>query len=72
MPSLTVSEYVPDIFGVALVLAPEEAESPTPDQTNEVAPPDGFASRVTVPPSHMYPLLVGLATGLRFTVTLVV
>ena len=37
-----------------------------------LAPPDGLAVRVTVPPTQIGPLLVGAAAGDGLTVTLVV
>lgn len=37
-----------------------------------LAPPDGFALKVAVPPIHIGPLLVGAATGIGLTDTIVV
>ncbi len=47
-------------------------DRPVPLQVYTVAPPDGLALRVTVPPGHLGPLLVGAAVGVALTVAAVV
>lgn len=72
LPSLTVIEYTAFEIGVAAVVAEEAPSRLVPLQLNTVAPPEGLASSVTVPPSQMWPLFVGDATGVLCTETEVV
>jgi hypothetical protein len=72
VPSLTVNEYTPVTVGVAVGFCKPDAKDAGPLHEYVLAPPDGLAESVTVPPIQMYPLLVGVATGLLFTVTIVV
>jgi hypothetical protein len=49
-----------------------EDDKETPLQLYTNAPPAPFAVRLTVPPTHIGPLLVGAAVGVAFTATDVV
>jgi hypothetical protein len=73
LPSLTVNEYtcVPTP-GVALVIAEVLLPSELPLQLYALAPPEPLAVSTEVPPLQIVPLLVGAATGVAFTVTVVV
>jgi hypothetical protein len=72
LPSVTVTEYMLVLVGVAVGFSALLDDSDVPLQLNVVAPPDGVAVSVTVPPAHIGPLFTGAATGLAFTVTEVV
>jgi hypothetical protein len=72
LPSVTVSEYTEVTVGVAVGLATVVDDNDGPLQEYTLAPPNGLAVRVTVPPTQIGPLLVGVAAGDGLTVTLVV
>lgn len=69
MPFETVKEYTVDTVGVAVGLAAVVEDNPAPLQVYVVAPLEGLAFNVTVPPLQIGPLLVGLALGTALTVT---
>ncbi len=58
--------------GAAVGLAVVAPVSEEPDHANVLAPPEGFAAKVTVPPLQIGLVLVGAAIGLLCTDTNVV
>lgn len=72
VPLVTVSEYTLVVVGVAVGLATTADDRFGPLHEYVLAPPDGLAVSVTVPPLHIGPSLVGAAVGIALTVTEVV
>ena len=69
---LTVNEYVPVAVGVAVGFCKEEEKPEGPDHDHAVASLE-LADNVTVPPTHIGPLLVApVEDGTGLTVTVVV
>ncbi len=58
--------------GVALGVAEVAPVSAEPDHEKVFAPPEALALKVTVPPIHIGPVLVGAAAGVLCTETDVV
>ena len=69
LPFVTVSEYTVVTVGVAVGFWAVFEDKSDPLQLYLLAPPPGFAYKLTVPPTQIEPLLVGTAKGNEFTIT---